>query len=137
MKSVNSSIPITGYASKTCWIIGHIPYNLIFTIKFNNSSTLTTIISCDYFSDKHMFMCMLIYHSQWLHYEYIIYPLYIFSSMLFLYFFLYFSKYVIWFKFYEITSFGGRLRLINSEAVMKSVNPSIPITGYASKTYSL
>ena len=50
MESENSSIPITGYASKTCWIIGHIPYNLIFTIKFNNSSTLTTIISCDYFS---------------------------------------------------------------------------------------
>jgi hypothetical protein len=39
--------------------------------------------------------------------------------------------------FYEITSFGGSLRLINSEAVMKSVNSSIPITGYASETYSI
>jgi hypothetical protein len=48
MESENSSISITGYASKTCSIIEHIPYNLIFTIKFNNSSTLTTIISCDY-----------------------------------------------------------------------------------------
>ena len=48
-------------------------------------------------TNKHMFMCMLIYHSQWHHYEYIIYPLYIFTPMLFIYFFLlYFSKYVIW-----------------------------------------
>jgi hypothetical protein len=39
--------------------------------------------------------------------------------------------------FYEITSFGGSLRLINREAVMKSVKSSIPITGYASKTYSI
>jgi hypothetical protein len=38
-------------------------------------------------TNKHMFMCMLIYHSQWHHYEYIIYPLYISSPMLFIYFF--------------------------------------------------
>jgi hypothetical protein len=37
----------------------------------------------------------------------------------------------------KLTSFGGSLRLINSEAVMKSVNSSIPITGYASETYSI
>jgi hypothetical protein len=43
-------------------------------------------------TNKHMFMCMLIYHSQWHHYEYIIYPLYILSPMLFLYFFLVFFK---------------------------------------------
>ena len=48
-------------------------------------------------TSKHMCMCMLIYHSQWHHYRYIIYPLYISSPMLFIYFFfLYFSKYVIW-----------------------------------------
>jgi hypothetical protein len=39
--------------------------------------------------------------------------------------------------FYEITSFGGSLRLVNSEAVMKSVSSSIPITCYASETYSI
>jgi len=48
MKSVKSSIPITGYAGKTCSTIEHIPYNLIFTIKFNNSSILITSISWDY-----------------------------------------------------------------------------------------
>ena len=48
MKSVSSSIPIAGYASKTCSTIEHIPYNLIFTITLNNSSTLITIISWDY-----------------------------------------------------------------------------------------
>jgi len=43
-------------------------------------------------TNKHMFMCMLIYHSQWHHYEYIIFPLYIFSPMLFIYFVLVFFK---------------------------------------------
>jgi hypothetical protein len=40
MKSVNYSKP----GSK----ISNIPYNLIFTTKFNDSSILITIISCDY-----------------------------------------------------------------------------------------
>ena len=39
--------------------------------------------------------------------------------------------------FYEITSFGGSLRLVNREAVMESENSSIPITGYESKTCSI
>ena len=43
MKSVNCSKP--GYTSITC---SNIPYNLIFTTKFNDSSILITIISCDY-----------------------------------------------------------------------------------------
>jgi hypothetical protein len=43
MKSVNCSKP--GYTSITC---SNIPYNLIFTAKFNDSSILITIISCDY-----------------------------------------------------------------------------------------
>ena len=42
MKSANWPKP--GYAS----IISNIPYNLIFTTKFNDSSILITIISCDY-----------------------------------------------------------------------------------------
>ena len=43
MKSLMcSSIP--------CSKISNIPYNLIFTTKFNDSSILITIISCDYFS---------------------------------------------------------------------------------------
>jgi hypothetical protein len=46
MKSVNCSK--LGYASITCWKISNIPYNLIFTIKFNDSSIWITIISCDY-----------------------------------------------------------------------------------------
>jgi hypothetical protein len=41
MKSLMcSSIP--------CSKISNIPYNLIFTTKFNDSSILVTIISCDY-----------------------------------------------------------------------------------------
>ena len=32
----------------TCSKIEHIPYNLIFTTKFNDSLILITIISCDY-----------------------------------------------------------------------------------------
>jgi hypothetical protein len=36
------------YTSITCQKISNIPYNLIFTIKFNDSSILITIISCDY-----------------------------------------------------------------------------------------
>ena len=41
MKSLNWPKP--GYAT-----ISNIPYNLIFTAKFNDSSILITIISCDY-----------------------------------------------------------------------------------------
>jgi len=36
-----------GYASITCSTISNIPYNLIFTTTFNDSSILITIISCD------------------------------------------------------------------------------------------
>ena len=46
MKSVNCSKP--GYASITCSKISNVPYNLIFTTKFNDSSILITIISWDY-----------------------------------------------------------------------------------------
>jgi hypothetical protein len=46
MKS--ESWPKTGYTSITCSTISNIPYNLIFTTKFNDSSILITIISCDY-----------------------------------------------------------------------------------------
>jgi len=56
MKSVNWPKP--GYASITCSTISNIPYNLIFTTKFNDSSILITIISCDYFNlslaDEHV-----------------------------------------------------------------------------------
>ena len=49
MKSVNW--PKSGnYANITCSTISKIPYNFIFTTKFNNSSILITIISCDYFN---------------------------------------------------------------------------------------
>jgi hypothetical protein len=43
MKSVNYTKP--GYTNITC---SNIPYNLIFATKFNDSSILITIISCDY-----------------------------------------------------------------------------------------
>jgi hypothetical protein len=46
MKSVNWPKP--GYASITCSTISNIPFDLIFTTKFNYSSILITIISCDY-----------------------------------------------------------------------------------------
>jgi hypothetical protein len=46
MKSVNCSKP--GYASITRSKIEHIPYNLTFATKFNDSSILITIISSDY-----------------------------------------------------------------------------------------
>ena len=46
MKSVNCPKP--GYASITCSTISNIPYNLIFTTKFNDSSILITINSYDY-----------------------------------------------------------------------------------------
>ena len=46
MKSVSCSKP--GYASITFSNILNIAYNLIFTAKFNDSSILITIISCDY-----------------------------------------------------------------------------------------
>ena len=36
------------YTSITCSQISNIPYDLIFTTKFNDSSILITIISCDY-----------------------------------------------------------------------------------------
>ena len=45
MKSVNWPKP--GYAGMTCSTISNIPYNLIFTTKFNDFSILITIISCD------------------------------------------------------------------------------------------
>ena len=42
----------------TCSIISNIPYNLIFTTKFNDSSILISIISCDYLylslADEHI-----------------------------------------------------------------------------------
>jgi hypothetical protein len=48
----------TRYASITCSTISNIPYNLIFTTKFNDSSILITIISCDYLNlslaDEHV-----------------------------------------------------------------------------------
>jgi hypothetical protein len=56
MKSINWPKP--GYASITCSTISKIPYNLIFTTKFNDSSILITIISCDYLNlslaDEHV-----------------------------------------------------------------------------------
>ena len=56
MKSV--SLPKPGYASITCSTISNIPYNLIFATKFNDSSILITIISCDYLNlslaDEHV-----------------------------------------------------------------------------------
>ena len=56
MKSVNWPKP--GYASITCSTISNIPYNLIFTTKFNDFSILITIILCDYLNlllvDEHV-----------------------------------------------------------------------------------
>ena len=46
MKIVNWPKP--GYGSITCSTISNIPYNLIYTTKFNDSSILITIIPCDY-----------------------------------------------------------------------------------------
>ena len=46
MKSVDWPKPV--YTSITCSTISNIPYNLILTTKFNDSSILITIISCDY-----------------------------------------------------------------------------------------
>ena len=50
--------PKPGYASITCSTISNIPYNLIFKTKFNDSSILITIISCDYLNlslaDEHV-----------------------------------------------------------------------------------
>jgi hypothetical protein len=47
-----------GDASVTCSTISNIPYNLIFTTKFNDSSILITIISRDYLNlllaDEHV-----------------------------------------------------------------------------------
>jgi hypothetical protein len=50
--------PKPDYASITCSTISNIVYNLIFTTKFNDSSILITIISCDYLNlslaDEHV-----------------------------------------------------------------------------------
>ena len=46
MKRINCSKP--GYTSITCSNIEHIPYNLIFTTKFNDSLILIMTISWDY-----------------------------------------------------------------------------------------
>jgi hypothetical protein len=46
MKNLIGSKP--GYANITCSNIEHIPYNLIFTTKFNDSVVLVMIISWDY-----------------------------------------------------------------------------------------
>ena len=46
MKSAHCSKP--GYSSITCSKISNIPYSLIFITKFNDSSILITIISCNY-----------------------------------------------------------------------------------------
>ena len=47
-----------GYTRITYSTISNIPYNLIFTTKFNDSSILITIISCDYLNlslaDEHV-----------------------------------------------------------------------------------
>ena len=48
IKCVDSSKP--RYTSITYSKIPNIPYNLIFTIQFNNFSILIAIISCDYFN---------------------------------------------------------------------------------------
>ena len=56
MKSVYWPKP--GYASITCSTISNIPYNLIFTTQFNDSSILITIFSCGYLNlslaDEHV-----------------------------------------------------------------------------------
>ena len=50
--------PKPGYASITCSTISNISYNLFFATKFNDSSILITIISCDYLNlslvDEHV-----------------------------------------------------------------------------------
>jgi len=46
MKIVNCTKPV--YTSISCSKISNIPYNLIFTTKFNEPSILITIISCDF-----------------------------------------------------------------------------------------
>ena len=48
MKNVNCYSSKPGYTSITCSKIEHIPYNLIFTTKFNDSLISITIISWDY-----------------------------------------------------------------------------------------
>ena len=56
MEIVNCSKP--GYTSIACSKIEHIPYNYIFTTKFNDSSISITIISCGYLNlslaDEHV-----------------------------------------------------------------------------------
>ena len=48
MKNVNCIKPVYASILVTCSKISNIPYNIIFTTKFNDSSILITIISCDY-----------------------------------------------------------------------------------------
>ena len=55
LKLLNRLYDITWFGSvyafhkpQTCSTISNIPYNLIFVAKFNDSSILITIISCDY-----------------------------------------------------------------------------------------
>ena len=48
MKRVNCTKPGYTSTSITCSKISNIPYKLNFTTKFNDSSILITIISCDY-----------------------------------------------------------------------------------------
>jgi hypothetical protein len=49
---------LPGYTTITCSTISNIPYNLIFTTKFNDSLILITIILCDYLNlslaDEHV-----------------------------------------------------------------------------------
>ena len=56
MKTINWPKP--GYVSIICSTISNIPYNFIFTTKFNDSLILITIISCDYLNlslaDEHV-----------------------------------------------------------------------------------
>jgi hypothetical protein len=47
-KRINCTKPVYSYTSITCYKISNIPYKLNFTTKFNDSSILITIISCDY-----------------------------------------------------------------------------------------
>ena len=48
MKRFMKTVPKPGYTNITCSKISNIPYKLIFTTKFIDSSILITIISCDY-----------------------------------------------------------------------------------------
>ena len=58
MEGVNCIKPVYASILVTCSTISNIPYNIIFTTKFNDSSILITIISCDYLNlalaDEHV-----------------------------------------------------------------------------------